>query len=138
MWNEFNLAQIFGNFLLWNHLQSLFPSNKRMAVLIFSEEHQSILACQLFSFLSPFPLLHLAPLIGLLSFSFQCSWSNHQKLPGTAVVKLTWSPTSGSQGRLRKAGKRKPLVKYSFHWQNSSECCLPAIIAEKKAFSKYN
>lgn len=132
MWNEFNLAQIFGNFLLWNHLRSLFPSNKWMAFLIFFEGHQNILVYQLFSFLSLFPLLHLAPLIGLwFPLSFQWTSSNHQKLPGTAVMKLTWSPISGPQGRMRKAGKIKPLVKYSFHWQNSSGCCLPVIIAEK-------
>lgn len=62
--NSFSLTQIFWKFLLWNYLQSLFPRNKRMAFLIFFEEHQSILVCLLFSSLffaprgsSPFPSL---------------------------------------------------------------------------------
>lgn len=63
-------------------------------------------------------LLHMAPLIDPLSLSLQYSWSNCWQLPGTAVLMLTWISMRGPPGRLRDAGKIKPLVKYctKFTW----------------------
>lgn len=117
MLSEFSLTQMFWKFLVWNYLQSLFHRNKRMAFLIFFEEHQSILVCLLFSSLPLFFAPRGSP--NWLPFPpFAVQLKQPLAVTWHSCVMLTWIPTRGPPGRLRDAGKIKPLVKYctKFTW----------------------